>query len=548
MHKFKNVRIITLILIDIAFVNFAYLASFYFRFNFSVPIKEIDLYKTNIIILTAIYISTLYVFRLYKSLWNYATMDEFMLAIGGCIAANIINLIYLAITNNAFPFSISILSGIFSTALIVGFRMSFRLMVRYLALFDKKEDKNVKRIMIIGAGKAGTMLIKDMKRNNELNYKPVVLIDDDKYKNNSYIAGIKVVGDRSKIEEMAKKYKIDEILIGIAAINSKSKKELFDICMKTGCRVKVIPSISEIIDGKVAMNKIRDVHIEDLLSREPVQLNMYGISENIKDKVIMVTGGGGSIGSELCRQIIKFKPKRLLVLENYENNAYDLQQEFLRQGLKLEVVFIMASVRDIKRLDYIFNKYRPEIVFHAAAHKHVPLMEANPAEAIKNNILGTLNLSETADKYGVKAFVMISTDKAVNPTNVMGATKRVCEMIVQSMSAKSKTQFVAVRFGNVLGSNGSVVPLFLKQIREGGPVTVTHKEINRFFMTIPEAAQLVLQASTFAKGGEIFVLDMESPVKIYDLACNLIRLSGLVPNEDIKIEIVGLRPGEKLYE
>ena len=548
MVRLKSVRELVLIVIDIAFVNIAFLMAFYFRFNFTVPNFEITFYKSNAIIITAIYIVILYLFKLYKSLWIYASIDEFMFAIGGCVSATIASIGYFAFTNKAYSLSIVILAGIFSTAFIVGFRMSFRIMRRYLALLDRKQHIDSKRIMIIGAGQAGTTVIKEMKMNTELDYNPVVLIDDDRNKQGSYIAGIKVAGNRNSIEEIARKYEIHEVIIAIASLNNKNKKELLDICMKTGCKVKVIPSISEIIDGKVTLNKIRDVHIEDLLSRDPVELNLYGIRENIKDKIVMVTGGGGSIGSELCRQIIKFKPKQLLVLENYENNAYDLQQEFKREGVKVEVIFIMASVRDIKRLDFIFNKFRPDMVFHAAAHKHVPLMEDNPAEAVKNNILGTLNLVQTADKYGVKRFVMISTDKAVNPTNVMGATKRVCEMIVQAMSVLSKTQFVAVRFGNVLGSNGSVVPLFIKQIQNGGPVTVTHKEINRFFMTIPEAAQLVLQASTFAKGGEIFVLDMESPVKIYDLACNLIRLSGLIPNEDIKIEIVGLRPGEKLYE
>ncbi|HEY5561658.1 MAG TPA: nucleoside-diphosphate sugar epimerase/dehydratase [Clostridiaceae bacterium] len=548
MVRLKSVRELVLIVIDIAFVNIAFLMAFYFRFNFTVPNFEITFYKSNAIIITAIYIVILYLFKLYKSLWIYASIDEFMFAIGGCVSATIASIGYFAFTNKAYSLSIVILAGIFSTAFIVGFRMSFRIMRRYLALLDRKQHIDSKRIMIIGAGQAGTTVIKEMKMNTELDYNPVVLIDDDRNKQGSYIAGIKVAGNRNSIEEIARKYEIHEVIIAIASLNNKNKKELLDICMKTGCKVKVIPSISEIIDGKVTLNKIRDVHIEDLLSRDPVELNLYGIRENIKDKIVMVTGGGGSIGSELCRQIIKFKPKQLLVLENYENNAYDLQQEFKREGVKVEVIFIMASVRDIKRLDFIFNKFRPDMVFHAAAHKHVPLMEDNPAEAVKNNILGTLNLVQTADKYGVKRFVMISTDKAVNPTNVMGATKRVCEMIVQAMSVLSKTQFVAVRFGNVLGSNGSVVPLFIKQIQNGGPVTVTHKEINRFFMTIPEAAQLVLQASTFAKGGEIFVLDMESPVKIYDLACNLIRLSGLIPNEDIKIEITGLRPGEKLYE
>jgi len=392
------------------------------------------------------------------------------------------------------------------------------------------------------------MIVKEMKLCKEVNYIPLAFIDDDKYKVGTYVAGVKVMGTRDSIVELSKKLGVDEILIAIAAIDGKTKKEIIDICKETGCKVKLIPGIYEIIDGQVKLNKIREVNFEDLLGRDPVKLDMNGISEYIKGRTIMVTGGGGSIGSELCRQIIRFNPKELIVLDNYENNVYELQQEFRRNSICSNIKYVIASVRDKKKLDLIFNKYKPEIVFHAAAHKHVPLMEDNPSEAIKNNVFGTLNLASCADKHKVKRFVMISTDKAVNPTNIMGATKRVCEMIIQSMDKRSETEFVAVRFGNVLGSNGSVIPVFLEQIKNGGPVTVTHKDINRFFMTIPEAAQLVLQAGAYAKGGEIFVLDMENPVKIYDLACDVIRLSGYVPNEDIQIKFIGLRPGEKLYE
>jgi Predicted nucleoside-diphosphate sugar epimerases len=433
MSALKTSRKYILVLADIVLINLSYILAYCFRFNFDIPSYELTRFKSDEVIITIIYLIVFYLFKLYKNLWAYASIDEFMSAIGGCIVANLLGIIYGFTLGYRLPLSVSILSGILSILLVGGFRMSFRIIRRYL-------------------------------------------------------------------------------------------------------------------DGKVTLGKLREVNFEDLLGRDSVNLDMEGINDYIKGRTIMVTGGGGSIGSELCRQIIKFNPKELIVLDNYENNAYVLQQEFNRDSVRINIKYVIASVRDKKKLDLIFNKYRPEIVFHAAAHKHVPLMEENPSEAIKNNVFGTLNVALCSDKYKVKRFVMISTDKAVNPTNVMGATKRVCEMIIQSMDKRSKTQFVAVRFGNVLGSNGSVIPVFIEQIKNGGPVTVTHKDINRFFMTIPEASQLVLQAGAYAKGGEIFILDMESPVKIYDLACDLIRLSGYVPNKDINIEFIGLRPGEKLYE
>lgn len=337
-------------------------------------------------------------------------------------------------------------------------------------------------------------------------------------------------------------------MLAIPSIDYKNKKEILNICKQTGCKIEIIPGIFELIDGKVSLNKVRDVSYEDLLGRAPVKLDTEGIEQYITNKTVMITGGGGSIGSEICRQIAKFKPKEVVLFDIYENGVYELEQELRYGKVDVNIKCVIASITDKRRLENTFKKYKPEVIFHAAAHKHVPLMESNPSESVLNNVFGTLNLAQCADKYKVKRFVMISTDKAVNPTNIMGATKRLCEMIIQSMDKKSETEFVAVRFGNVLGSNGSVVPLFKKQIAQGGPVSVTHPEINRFFMTIPEAAQLVLQAGAFAEGGEIFVLDMEDPVKIYDLACDLIRLSGFEPEEDIKIEFVGLRPGEKLYE
>lgn len=381
-------------------------------------------------------------------------------------------------------------------------------------------------------------------------YNIVGLIDDNPNKMNYAISGIKILGTRDDIAEICKQYKVDVIFFSISNIDNKNKKEILNICQETGVKIRVLPSVADIIKNKSLLQNLRDVEIEDLLGREPITLANENIGELIKGKSILVTGGGGSIGSELCRQIAKFNPSRLIIFDIYENNLYNIEMELKQNHYdeKFEIVAIVGSVRDKKRLEQVFKKYNPYLVFHAAAHKHVPLMEVSPLEAIKNNVFGTYNVANYADKYSVKRFILISTDKAVNPTNIMGATKRMCEMIIQAFNQKSKTEFAAVRFGNVLGSNGSVLPLFKKQISAGGPVTVTHKEITRFFMTIPEAVSLVLQAMSYAKGGEIFVLDMGEPVKIYDLAVSLIKLSGLEPNVDIPIEITGLRPGEKLYE
>lgn len=547
MNK-PNSKNISLILIDIVLVNISYIIAYNLRFNFAVPGTELNIYKSNILFITIIYIAIFMLFRLYKSLWSYASIDEFLLGIGACITADIASLVFSILMRKQLPITISILAGVFSIILVLGFRMAFRIYRNFYMVLDKPNKRAANRVMVIGAGAAASMLIKEMKQHRELNYKPVAVIDDNKFKVGTLVSGVKVYGTRESICKIAKEKAINTILLAMPSADNINKKGLLDICKKTGCNVKVVPGIYELIDGRVSLKKIRDVSMEELLGRDPVKLDMNGIRKYIDNKVVMVTGGGGSIGSELCRQIIKYSPKQVIVLDNYENNIYELQQEFKRNGVKIDCKYVIASVRDRKKLEIIFERYRPQIVFHAAAHKHVPLMEENPAEAIKNNVFGTLNTAECADKYGVQRFVMISTDKAVNPTNIMGATKRICEMIIQSIDKKSNTQFVAVRFGNVLGSHGSVVPLFLKQIHNGGPVTVTHKDINRFFMTIPEAAQLVLQAGAFANGGEIFILDMGSPVKIYDLACDLIKLSGLVPNEDIKIKFIGLRPGEKLYE
>ena len=411
------------------------------------------------------------------------------------------------------------------------------------------KNTDISRVLIIGAGCAGEMVVKELEKNPQLNKKAVAIIDDDITRIGDQVSGVDIVGTRNSILKIVKLYKIDEIIFSIANISKKGKKEIIDICKNTNCKIKTIPGIYEIIDGKVDIKQVRDVEIEDLLGREPIEVDFNLMGSYIQDSTILVTGAGGSIGSELCRQIANIRPKKLIMLDNYENNLYSIQQELIRKyGDSIKMIAVVASIREQKRIEKIFDKYRPEVVFHAAAHKHVPLMENSPGEAIKNNIFGTLNVAMLSSKYNVKRFLLISTDKAVNPTNVMGATKRAAEMIIQSLNEESKTEFVAVRFGNVLGSNGSVIPLFKKQIEEGGPVTVTHPKIIRYFMTIEEAVGLVIQAGGMAKGGEIFVLDMGEPVKILDLAKNLIRLSGFEPDVDIKIVFTGLRPGEKLYE
>ena len=402
--------------------------------------------------------------------------------------------------------------------------------------------------MIIGAGEAGSMIIREIKTSYALSRRIMCVIDDNPSKKGKYIHGIKIVGDRKVIKKYVDKYKIDEIILAIPSASTKTTKEILRICNETTCKLKVLPGMYQLITEEVSVSKLREVSIEDLLGRDTIEIDLNSVLSHLEDKTVLVTGGGGSIGSELCRQIAAYKPRRLIIFDIYENNAYDIQQELRRKYPSLNLKVLIGSVRNTKRIEMVMERYRPDIIYHAAAHKHVPLMEDSPNEAIKNNVFGTYKTARAADKYGVKKFVLISTDKAVNPTNIMGASKRLCEMIVQTFSRYSKTEFVAVRFGNVLGSNGSVIPLFKKQMEEGGPVTVTHPDIIRYFMTIPEAVSLVLQAGAYAKGGEIFVLDMGEPVKIADLAKNLIRLSGYTLGVDMDIKYTGLRPGEKLYE
>ncbi len=410
------------------------------------------------------------------------------------------------------------------------------------------EQTEGERTMIVGAGKAGAVLLREMQTSTHLSISPVCFADDDDYLQNSFIGNVPVAGTTADIPKLVQKYNVKKIVIAMPTAKKSDIKRIHDICLKTKRPVQIVPGIYQLVNGQVSVTSLRDVDVSDLLGHEQTTIDIDQIIGYIEGKTVMVTGGGGSIGSELCRQIASHKPKKLIILDIYENNCYDIQQELLRKYPDLSLLALIASVRDENKINQIFDTYRPDIVFHAAAHKHVPLMETSPTEAIKNNVFGTRNVATAADRYGVKRFVMISTDKAVNPTNIMGATKRICEMIVQTMGRHSKTEFVAVRFGNVLGSNGSVIPLFRRQIAEGGPVTLTHPDIIRYFMTIPEAVSLVLQAGAYAKGGEIFVLDMGEPVKIYDLAYNLIKLSGYKPNEDIEIKITGLRPGEKLFE
>ena len=486
-------------------------------------------------------------FKCYSSLWRYAGEEELVSILSACL----VYVIPVYIAHRLIGIDYSILFYAVSTILIIGYTGGLRLVYRTGRRFKTRMvvSQDSQRVLVVGAGSAGQMIINELKENPQLKKVPVGIIDDDINKIGRVIHNVKILGNTSQVKEIVEKENVDEIILAMANVDKARKSEIINICKETKCKLKTIPGIYEIIDGKVDIKKIRDVDIEDLLGREPIKVNMEEMSGYIEERTVLVTGGGGSIGSELCRQIASFNPKHLIIVDNYENNAYAIQQELIRkyEG-KLNLSTIIASIREYKRMDEIFNEYKPDVVFHAAAHKHVPLMENSPSEAIKNNIFGTLNVARLADAYKVKRMVLISTDKAVNPTNIMGATKRAAEMIIQSINKNSETEFVAVRFGNVLGSNGSVIPLFKKQIAEGGPVTITHPDIIRYFMTIPEAVQLVLQAGAMAKGGEIFILDMGEPVKIVDLANNLIRLSGFEPGVDIKIEYSGLRAGEKLYE
>ena len=490
-----------------------------------------------------------YFFRLYHSLWAFAGENEMQNLVIACFLSAIVSGVGLnlfKISGQPVPDSYYFMY----LFLLVTFMFISRFSYRFLRSRKHRMQnrKNNISVMIIGAGEAGNALIKEIVSSNYSTMVIRCIIDDDKQKWGQFIQGIKVVGGRDKIIESADLYDIDEIFIAIPSAPRTVIRDILDICKETNCKLRSLPGMYQLVNGEVSVSKLRDVEVEDLLGREPIRVDLDSILGYVQNKVVMVTGGGGSIGSELCRQIATHKPAKLIIVDIYENNAYDIQQELLQRHPDLPLVVLIASVRNTKRMNSIFAEYRPDIVYHAAAHKHVPLMETSPNEAIKNNVFGTWKTASAAAMNGCRKFVMISTDKAVNPTNIMGASKRICEMISQSFNKHYETEFVAVRFGNVLGSNGSVIPLFKKQIAAGGPVTVTHPDIIRYFMTIPEAVSLVLQAGAYARGGEIFVLDMGEPVKILDLAKNLIRLSGYKVGEDIQIEFTGLRPGEKLYE
>lgn len=554
MKQFINdkrlfIRRVFLIILDAILINVASFSALLIRFDFrigQIPTNYAEAVLAYTIINTVVSIILFTLFRLYNSLWKYAGIDELVNIIFACTVSGILQIIgmHFILTIHV-PRSYYPLSTLFMMALISVSRFFYRYARR---LAKRNPGSGVSRIMIIGAGEAGSSIIREIAVSGYVKGTVICAIDDNKDKLGSYIQGIKVVGDRTKIIEAAEKHEITDIFIALPSVSRKEIREILEICKETGCALKILPGMYQLINEEVSVTRLRDVEIEDLLGREPVKIDMEGIMNYVKGKIIMVTGGGGSIGSELCRQIVKNGPKRLIIVDIYENNAYFIQQELKSEYPELDLVVLIASVRNSSRMNHIMEQYKPEIIYHAAAHKHVPLMEDSPNEAIKNNVGGTYKMAKAADTYGVQKFILISTDKAVNPTNIMGASKRICEMIIQAYNKRSKTEFVAVRFGNVLGSNGSVIPLFKEQILRGGPVTVTHPDIIRYFMTIPEAVSLVLQAGAYAKGGEIFVLDMGEPVKITELAKNLIRLSGYEPGRDISIEYTGLRPGEKLYE
>ena len=544
------VRRFFLFLTDTFLLNACVYLSLIMRFDVgivSIEPQYTSNYVENMLPYTIISLLIFWGFRLYHSLWQYASIAEVYRIAEACITVEIVHYVCNRIAGNMLPRSCYFNAAIYLIIAICASRFMYRMIRTVLNKYRNIKTSN--NVMIIGAGEATNVIMREIQNSSYLaNSNIACIIDDDRRKVGKYIRGVKVIGTRDKIKEAAKLYDIDEIIFAIPSASNEVKRDILNICKETDCTLKILPGVYQMVDGEINVNSIRNVDVLDLLGRDPIEVDIESIMGYVKDKVIMVTGGGGSIGSELCRQLVSHKPKQLIIFDIYENNAYDIQQELKINYPDANVVTLIGSIRNVSRLESVFAQYKPDIVYHAAAHKHVPLMEVSPDEAVKNNVVGTWNVAKMADKYGVKKFVMISTDKAVNPTNVMGATKRICEMIVQTYNEISKTDFVAVRFGNVLGSNGSVIPLFKKQIEAGGPVTVTDPNIIRYFMTIPEAVSLVLQAGAYAKGGEIFILDMGEPVKIDDLAKNLIRLSGYTLGVDMEIKYTGLRPGEKLYE
>ena len=604
--KLKHWEIIALYLFiyDVIVINASYFAGLLLRFDMrysNIPEEYLNAFLKFAPFYTIFTVAVFFVLRLYNSLWRFASFSELNRILMASGITTLFHVIGITTFVHRMPVSYYVFGAVIQFCLVTAIRFAYR----FILLERARREKNTRAVhnaMIIGAGAAGLVILKELKVSNDANARPVCVIDDNPNKWGRLIEGIPIVGGRENIMEAAEKYKIDQIMFAIPSVSAEQKRDILNICKETGCELLSLPGIYQMTNGEVSLSKMKPVAVEDLLGREAIKVNMEEIFQHLKGQTILVTGGGGSIGSELCRQIAGHEPRQLIIFDIYENNAYDIEQELRRKYPELNLVVLIGSVRDSRRINRVFEQYKPDIVYHAAAHKHVPLMETSPNEAIKNNVIGTYKTAYAALKHGTKRFVLISTDKAVNPTNIMGASKRLCEMVVQSMDAVSRegridllpflhahmdkiidgqvapdpmdhmavdgmgegeqalriesidnenrggTQFVAVRFGNVLGSNGSVIPLFRKQIEAGGPVTVTHPDIIRYFMTIPEAVSLVLQAGTYAQGGEIFVLDMGAPVKIDTLARNLIRLSGYKPDVDIKVEYVGLRPGEKLYE
>jgi len=546
----KN-RVALLVVLDLLIVSVTGFLALYVRYDFRFSRMDMQYVSAELKYLPVNLVLTIILFvlfRLYRSVWSFASSTELLNVISACTVSIVLQGIILAVMRVRMPISFYLIKYFLLIMGVGALRFTYRI----LRMFQErrpgfKEDAR-RNTMVVGGGEAGAMGIKEFQNSRYLDQKVCCVVDDNESKQGKYLRGVKIMGTRNDIGFLARELNVDEIIVALPSVPQSEVREILQICQETGCKLRVLPGIYQMINGEVSVSRLRKVEIEDLLGRAPIKLQVESVMGYVAGKTILVTGGGGSIGSELCRQIAAHDPRQLIIVDIYENNAYDIQQELRRRYPKLNLVVLIASVRNVHRINSIFETYRPEIVYHAAAHKHVPLMEDSPNEAIKNNVFGTYTTAQAADRYGVQRFVLISTDKAVNPTNIMGASKRLCEMIIQMMNHRSRTDFVAVRFGNVLGSNGSVIPLFKKQIEQGGPVTVTHPDIIRYFMTIPEAVSLVLQAGALAKGGEIFVLDMGEPVKILDLAENLIRLSGYKPFEEIQIEFTGLRPGEKLYE
>ena len=587
-YTFEHWQVVAayLMIYDILAVNLSYLFVLWMRFDcaFSqIPPVYLQTFLKIAPWHTAFSLLVFWLLRLYKSIWRYAGYSELLRVTAATAATGVFYIAVLTVFREKMPVSCYLFGPLVQFCLTVGIRFSYRFITLERIRREKSENDSDKRILLIGAGNAGKLILRDIIRSKEDVGTVKCIIDDDPNKWGRYMEGVPIAGGRDDILVSAEKYHINEILLAIPTASPEQRRDILDICKETGCEIKTLPGVYQMVSGEVSMSQMKQVAIEDLLGRETIKVNMEEIFRYLKGKTILVTGGGGSIGSELCRQIAGHEPKQLIIFDIYENNAYEIEQELKRKHPNLNLVVLIGSVRDSRRVEDVFETYHPDIVYHAAAHKHVPLMETSPCEAIKNNVIGTYKTAYFALKYGCQRFVLISTDKAVNSTNIMGASKRLCEMVIQSMDMISKTgksdlllplhahadkpgegknefqsgregenqlrtEFVAVRFGNVLGSNGSVIPLFKKQIENGGPVTVTHPDIIRYFMTIPEAVSLVLQAGTYAKGGEIFVLDMGAPVKIDTLARNLIKLSGYKPDEDIKVVYTGLRPGEKLYE